>query len=137
MKYLSMKTLLIVLPMVALLAAGCDSASQSTSSTDLNIKVSSSNIKGLIITNLENTDWQNCMVGINGSEGWGFDNPPYQTRATPLAIPAGKTITVPYTDITTQDGTRFNYSTHALNTVLVDCFRGSVSGQRYWIGGFK
>ncbi len=72
------------------------------------------------------------MVGINGSTGWGFDKPPYQTH-TLITIQSGQTVTVPYTRITAEDGTRFDYNTHAVNTVVVDCFKGSVN-ERSWVG---
>ncbi len=100
-------------------------------SGDLSTKVST-DMQGVEVANLEANDWHDCMVGLNGSTGWGFDNPPYQTRA-PLDIPAGQTTTVSYEQITTTDGTRFDNSTHAVNTVVVDCGKGTTS-ERSWVG---
>jgi hypothetical protein len=105
--------------------------SNQDNNSDLNTKVYSSS-NGIVITNLESATWSNCMVGINGSTGWNFDKPPYITHS-PLTITAGETLTVPYTNITDQNGVRFNPISHAVNTVVVDCFENTINA-RSWVG---
>jgi hypothetical protein len=87
---------------------------------------------GIAVTNEENADWTNCMVGLNGGSGWNFDNPPYQTR-TNLTLPANKMTPVPFTKITTADGTIFDPTTHTISSMVVECFRGT-GNLRDWIG---
>ena len=108
------------------------SGAQATNgSSDLNTQLLP-NTSGISIINKEGTDWTDCMVGFNGSTGWGFDNPPYQTR-TLFTVPAGQTVQVSYQKITAQDGTIFDLTTHAINTIVLDCFRGTTS-ERSWVG---
>lgn len=105
----------------------------SSASSDLHASVRTTS-DGIQVTNNESADWTDCFVGVNGSTGWGFDNPPYRTRGAfwlgSDTIPAGKTITVLYGMLTTADGTRFDIATHAVNTVVVACS----SATRAWIG---
>jgi hypothetical protein len=127
--------LVIIIFGIVLVKVGSLGIGQSgTSSSDLKTKVSATN-SGIEVTNLEAEDWQDCMVGVNGGTGWGFDNPPFQTHGQ-LIIPAGKTTTVDYRSLTASDGTRFEYSSHAVNTVVIDCFKGTTSA-RSWVGAFS
>ena len=99
--------------------------------SDLNVSVQT-NGKGMYITNKESSDWTNCMVGVNGSDGWGFDNPPYQTRNLVTLIHNQENF-IPFTKITTSDGTQFDPSTQTINTSVIECFKGT-PGARYWQG---
>ncbi len=92
-----------------------------------------SGIGGITVANQETVDWTDCMVGLNGDTGWDYNKPPFKTRS-PLTISAGKFILVPYEDITSDDGTRFDPSTHAVNTIVVDCFQGAGASERWWTG---
>lgn len=88
---------------------------------------------GIHITNLENTDWTDCMVGLNGGDGSNFLNPPYQTR-TNLVIPAGQVVAVPFQEITADDGTVFDVNTHRVNGTVIECFKNTTA-VRVWSGG--
>lgn len=108
-------------------------SSTSTSLEDLKVSVSTT-VKGLEITNNESSDWTNCYVGVNGPTGWGFYDPPYRTRGAfwlgSDTIPAGKTIEVSYSQLTAEDGSRFDINAKAVNTILVSCF----DKERTWVG---
>jgi predicted nucleic acid-binding Zn ribbon protein len=121
--------LFIILVVVILVGATTNS-----DHSDLNIKTLALS-DGIQVTNQESSNWNNCMVGVNGSTGLGFDNPPYQTRSL-LTIPAGQMITVPYSKLTAEDGSYFDHSTHAINTLVIDCFRGTTH-ERSWVGTLK
>jgi hypothetical protein len=91
--------------------------------------------EGLYVTNNESSTWTDCMVGLNGQDGWGFDNPPYQTRNLISLSPGDQTL-IPFTKITTTDGTSFDLTTHTVNSVVIECFRGTPN-LRDWIGQSK
>jgi hypothetical protein len=121
----------VFLSIICLLFGQKDTKSSNDTAV-LNAKVEQTH-EGLEVTNQENVDWTNCMVGLNGSNGFGLDNPPYMTHAD-ISLPANETTLVPYSEITSKDGTIFDLSTHAINTAVVDCFRGT-GDQRFWTGG--
>ncbi len=77
---------------------------------------------GVNITNQESVTWTDCMVGLNGSCGWGFDNPPYKTHEA-FVIPAGGKVSIPYSELTTDTGTRFDTTTTDALGVSLVCFR--------------
>ncbi len=85
----------------------------------------------LYITNLEGGNWTDCMLGLNGSDGFNFENPPYQTHNNFTVYP-GKRLSVPLSTITLEDGTQFDPSTHAMNSIVLVCFRHSQT--RVWVG---
>ena len=77
---------------------------------------------GVNITNQESVTWTDCMVGLNGSCGWGFDNPPYKTHEA-FDIQAGQKVSIPYSDMSTDAGTRFDTTTTDALGVSLVCFR--------------
>ncbi len=123
-----------VIGVFAILTGATGRGSSNTSSSDLHLEAVGNNV-GIEITNLDSFGWQDCMVGVNGGTGWGFDNPPYQTRA-PLSVPASSTVVVAYEKMSEEDGTIFDRSTHTVNTLVVDCFKGTTS-ERSWVGTLR
>jgi hypothetical protein len=86
----------------------------------------------IMVTNNETIDWTDCMVGVNGGTGWGFDNPPYKTR-TQITFPAGTDKIIPDSSMSMDDGTIFDPTTHAINSIVVDC-GGGTTNERSWVG---
>ena len=111
------------------LNTGTDNSSGS--SFELNAKVQIGT-DGVHVTNQEGSEWTACMVGLNGGDGWGFDNPPFKTHV-PLTIRAEQEIIVPYTKITKDDGTQFDITTQTVNSSVVECFQGT-EDERSWTG---
>ena len=101
--------------------------------TNLNATVETG-YSGIYITNDETDTWTNCMVGLNGSNGIGFDNPPYKTSYG-LTFSPNATTTIPYGQIIASDGTRFDYTTHAVTSVVIICDPTGGVDERYSIYG--
>lgn len=69
---------------------------------------------GLSITT--EVDVHTCSVNLNG----GIIRPGY--TASLVMLTAGEPYTIPWGDLTDRDGTRFDYSTTAPQTVTIDCY---------------
>lgn len=110
-------------------AASTDTSSGQSYQLNAAIQVGSS---GLYVTNKESGTWTDCMVGVNGNNGWGFDSPPYKTH-TLVSIKSGQRLFVPFQNITKDDGTQFDSSTQTVNSTVIECFQGTVN-TRSWNG---
>ncbi|HUC01373.1 MAG TPA: hypothetical protein VMA75_00510 [Candidatus Paceibacterota bacterium] len=97
--------------------------SSTTSNSDLQATVETTN-DGISITNLESDSWQSCEVGVNGGCGFNFDNPPYQSHIS-FDLAGGASTTIPYSTLTSADGTRFDITTHAVNSIVIMCSMGA------------
>jgi hypothetical protein len=95
----------------------------SYSNSDLHAEVVAKT-EGIVVVNQESSIWSGCEVGVNGGCGWSFNSPPYLTHES-MTISPGQTITVPYSSMSNQDGTRFNILTHTVNSVVVMCSMGT------------
>lgn len=113
-------TLIIIGGVIVVVAIG-----MSAHNSDLNATVGE-NLQGLTISNNESVDWSGCEVGINGSCGFNFDQPPYVThKGQGYLIPAGSSTTIPYEAISSEDGAVFDPHTHTVNSVVVMCSMGT------------
>ncbi len=108
--------------------------SSNSSTSDLKVRVQTGG-SGIHITNLESTDWSNCMVGVNGGNGWNFNKPPFRTR-NPFDVKAGQVVIISWSKVTTDDGTAFSPITHTVNNSVVICNQGEVNA-RYWNGSTR
>lgn len=129
-KHAAMTIILIIIALLIVGTIGAHLASpngnnNSSFSADLNAEVSAG-LNGVTIANTETDDWSGCEVGVNGSCGFNFDSPPYQThQGSGYSILAGSSTTIPYEALSSQDGTVFDPSTHAVNSVVVMCSMGT------------
>jgi len=108
------------------------SSDAGTSNNFLDAKVYA-DIEGMHIKNNESIDWTDCIAGVNGGVGFGFENAPYKTHG-PFSVTAGSEKVIPYRDITASDGTFFDPSSQTVNNAFVECFQ-STPKLRIWVGG--
>jgi hypothetical protein len=118
----------VILGLIAFFViAGVGVSSNPREPQDLNASVVATQ-DGVYITNDEVSDWTSCMVGVDGSSV----DPMYQTQST-LTFVAGEKKLVSYQEMTTNDGTRFDVATHAVNNVAIIC-NPETTQTRYWSG---
>lgn len=90
--------------------------------------------QGLNITNNDQSDWMGCEVGVNANCATDMQNPPYQTEQQ-LVIDGRQTVKIPYSSLTAPDGTLFDPTTHAVNSIVIMCSMGTANQtQRTYCG---
>ncbi len=72
--------------------------------------------KGLAIKNTDIDDFSNCKVGLNG----GFTGSDYETETG--RIQKGKSVTIPFPNFASDDGTRFNLLKTKINRISLCCY---------------
>lgn len=98
------------------------SATPTADSSDLNANVTRDSA-GITVENKESSSWTGCEVGVNGGCGWGFDNPPYRTHKH-YTIAGGRSVTIPYELMSSKDGTKFDFASHTVNSIVIMCSMG-------------
>lgn len=111
--------------------AGSPDTSQDN--TDLNLSVSANDYQ-ISITNKEASDLTDCEVGVNSTSGWDADKPPYKTHGG-VNLPAGKAVIIETSQLTTDNGTRFQGGVQAVNSVYIGCSLEEGVYMRSWFGG--
>ncbi len=122
--FITIVMIIFVIGIIGVTAETISGQGASTASnSDLRATVEATN-DGISITNNESDQWQSCEVGVNGGCGFSFDNPPYQSHIS-FDLAGGASTTIAYSTLTSADGTRFDITTHAVNSIVIMCSMGT------------